>query len=110
MEFLRQEQWSGLPFPTPGTECDALHTGVREQILYFVKFSSWKDLHLKLGFSGGSDDKESACNAGFNPWVRKIPWRREWQSVPVFSPGELHGHMSLVDDSPWGLQELDTTE
>ena len=30
------------------------------------------------GFSGGSDDKESACNAGdlnFDPWVRKIPWR-----------------------------------
>ena len=32
------------------------------------------------GFSGGSDDKESACNAGdlnFDPWVGKIPWRRE---------------------------------
>ncbi|KAB0362146.1 hypothetical protein FD754_006302 [Muntiacus muntjak] len=25
------------------------------------------------------DGKESACNAGrFSPWVRKIPWRREW--------------------------------
>ena len=20
----------------------------------------------------------------FNPWVRKIPWRREWQPTPVF--------------------------
>ena len=27
----------------------------------------------------------------FNPWVRKIPWRREWQSIPVFLPGEFHG-------------------
>ena len=30
---------------------------------------------------GGSDSKETACNAGdllcVNPWVRKIPWRRE---------------------------------
>ena len=28
---------------------------------------------------------------GFNPWVRKIPWRRAWQPTPVFLPGESHG-------------------
>ena len=28
---------------------------------------------------------------GFDPWVRKIPWRREWLFTPVFWPGELHG-------------------
>ena len=28
---------------------------------------------------------------GFNPWVGKIPWRREWQVTPVFLPGEFHG-------------------
>ena len=27
---------------------------------------------------------------GFNPWVGKIPWRREWQPTPVFWPGEFH--------------------
>ena len=27
-------------------------------------------------------------------WVRKIPWRRERQPIPVFSPGEFHGQMS----------------
>ena len=21
---------------------------------------------------------------GFDPWVRKIPWRRKWQPTPVF--------------------------
>ena len=26
----------------------------------------------------------------------KIPWRRAWQLTPVFSPGESHGHRSLV--------------
>ena len=34
----------------------------------------------------GSDGKESTYNAGNSgliPWVRKIPWRREWQ--PTFS-------------------------
>ena len=46
---------------------------------------------------------------GFNPWVRKIPWRREWLPTPVFLPGESHGQRSLVGYSPWGHKELDTT-
>jgi len=37
---------------------------------------------------------------GFDPWVRKIPWRRAWQPTPVFSSGELHGERSLVGYSP----------
>ena len=28
---------------------------------------------------------------GFDPWVRKIPWRKAWQPTPVFLPGESHG-------------------
>jgi len=28
---------------------------------------------------------------GFNPWIGKIPWRREWLTTPVFWPGEFHG-------------------
>ena len=31
---------------------------------------------------------------GFDPWVRKIPWGREWLSTPVFLPGEFHGQSS----------------
>jgi len=33
------------------------------------------------GFPGGSDNKKSAQNAGdpgFDHWVGKIPWRKEW--------------------------------
>ena len=65
------------------------------------------------GFPGGSDSKESACNAGdlgSIPGVRKIPWRREWQHTPVFLPGEFHGQRSLVGPSPWGRKESDTSE
>ena len=51
-------------------------------------------------FPGDSDGKESACNAGdprLNPpWVRKIPWRREWLPTPVFLPRESQGQRSLV--------------
>ena len=47
---------------------------------------------------------------GFHPWVRKIPWRREWQPTPVLLPGQSHGQRSLVGYSPWGLKESNTTE
>ena len=40
----------------------------------------------------------------FNPWVRKIPWRREWQPISVFLPGESNGQSSLAGFSPWGSQ------
>ena len=42
---------------------------------------------------------------GFNPWVEKIPWRRERLPTPVFWPREFHGLCSL-----WGRKESDTTE
>ena len=34
--------------------------------------------------------------AVFDPWVRKIPWRRAWRPTPVFLPEESHGQRSLV--------------
>ena len=46
----------------------------------------------------------------FDHWVRKIPWRRAWQSTPVFLPGEFHGQRSLVGYSPWGGQDSDMTK
>ena len=42
---------------------------------------------------------------GFDPWVGKIPWRRERLPPPVFWPGEFHGLYS-----PWGHKESDMTE
>ena len=48
---------------------------------------------------GGSDDKSVCLQHGrprFDPWVRKIPWRRKWQPAPVFLPGKFHGWRSLV--------------
>ena len=47
---------------------------------------------------------------GFDPWVRKIPWRREWPLIPVFLPGEFRGQRSLEGYSPRGRIELDRTE
>ena len=47
---------------------------------------------------------------GFDPWVRKIPWRREWPPTPVLLPGEPHGQKSLAGYGPWGCKDSDTTE
>ena len=47
---------------------------------------------------------------GFDPWVGKIPWRREWLPTSVFWPGEFHGQRSLAGYSPWGCKELEMTK
>ena len=46
----------------------------------------------------------------FDPWVRKIPWRREWPPTPVILPGESYGQRGLAGYSPWGHKESDVTE
>ena len=40
--------------------------------------------------------------------VRKRPWRRKWQPIPVFSPGKAHGQRRLMGCSPWGWTQLST--
>ena len=86
--------------------------------------SDWTELakliHLYLQFSvyyipRWLSDKETACQCrrygslGFDPWIRKIPWRRKWQPTPVFLPGKFHQWRNLMGYSPWGCKELDTT-
>ena len=55
-------------------------------------------------FSGGSDSKRMCLHCRrpeYDPWVGKIPWRREWQPTPVFLPGESRGQRNLAGYSPW---------
>ena len=54
---------------------------------------------LQSGLPLWLSDREptSQCRRrGFDPWVRKIPWRRKWQLAPVFLPGESNGQRSLA--------------
>ena len=94
--------WRGMPHPRHGQP-------------------KWADccFHIKslsFCFSGGSVVKKPPANEGdylpcrrpgFDPWVGRIPWRREWLSTPVFLPGESHGQRSLAGYS-W--KESDMTE
>ena len=65
---------------------------------------------------GWHSGKESDCQCRrrkrqqFDPWVRKIPWRRKWQPTPIFLPGKFHRLRSLAGYSPWGHKESDITE
>ena len=57
--------------------------------------------------------KESAwqCRkAEFSLWVRKIPRRRKWQSIPVFLPGKSRGQRSLTGYSLQSCEESNMTE
>ena len=49
----------------------------------------------------GKESTGQCRRPGFNPWVRKIPWRRKWQPTLVFLLGESHGQRSLEGYSPW---------
>ena len=68
------------------------------------------------GFPGGASGKEPAYQCRrhkrcrFDPWVGNIPWRRKWQTPPVFLPGKPHGQRSLVVYSPWSRKESDMSE
>ena len=54
--------------------------------------------------------KLPAMRETWDPWVGKIPWKRELLPTPVFLPGEFHRQRSLTDYNPWGPKGSDTTE
>ena len=64
-----------------------------------------------LGLPGGSEYKESICNAGngFDLLFRKSPWRRAWQPTPAFLPREFHGR-GAWRTTVHGVAEFDMTE
>ena len=66
-------------------------------------------LHLKCSGSDGRVCLQCG-RPRFDPWVRKIPWRRKGQLTIVFLPRKSHGRRSLVGYTPWGCKELDMTE
>ena len=89
--FSRQKYWSGVPFPSP-----------RDTHLSSVP--------LDLGF------RSFTCHLEYNLSIFKcghtlyVIGRRQWHPTPVLLPGKSHGWRSLVGCSPWGREELDTTE
>ena len=80
---------------------------------YFEQDLEIREFKHTMGLPSWLSGKESACQCrrhGFSPWIRKIPWRRQWQPTPVFLPGESHGPRCLAGYSSRGHKEPDTTE
>ena len=65
---------------------------------------------VKNTLANAGDVRDRIQDPGFDPWIRKIPWRKAWQPTPVFLAGESHGQRSLEGYSPQGCRELDLTE
>ena len=68
---------------------------------------------LRRGFPGGSNHKESACNAGdlgSIPELGRFPGEGNYYPPQYFLPGESLGQRSLLGYSPWVRKESDTTE
>ena len=92
--FLIQFWWEFLCFT-----CITLYMTIR----FYINMYSY--LWLPWWLSG----KESACQFrrhGFNPWVRKIPWRKKQQLTPLFLLGKSRGQRMLVSFSPWGPKSV----
>ena len=107
MGFSRQEYWSGLPCPPPG---DFSNPRMKLCLLCLLHWQA-DSLPLKPPGKpalplppGGASGKEPTCQCrrgkrcGFDPWIRKIPWRRTWQPTPVSLLGASRGQRSLVGD------------
>ena len=74
---------------------------------YWVTSRSLLALHDAEHFTQSMQEREER---GYDPWVRKVPWRRKWQLIPVLLPGKSHRQRSLESCSPWGRKDSDTTE
>ena len=61
-------------------------------------------LVVKNPLANVGDVRDRIQDPGFDPWVRKIPWRKAWQPTPVFLAGESHGQRSLEGYSPQGCR------
>ena len=74
------------------------------EICKIISFLHWEDQVLE------PSSQIMQNQPGFDSWVKKTPWRREWQPTPVFLPGKFHGQRSLAGYSPWSHKESDMTE
>ena len=116
-EFSRPEYWNGQPFPSLG---DLPKPGIEPRSPTLQADSLTAEppgkpknpgvgsLTLLQGILPTQELNQGLLNCRwilyqprFDPQVRKIPQRREWQPTPVLLPGEFHGQQE-----PGGLQSI----
>ena len=80
------------------TSLDGQH---QNQIDYILCNQRWRS---------SIEDQELTVAQIMNSLLPNSDWRRKWQPMPVFLPGESQGRRSLVGCHLWGRTESDTTE
>ena len=129
--FSRQEHWSGLPFPSPMHESEkwkwshsVMSSSSRRHGLQPTRLLrpwdfpgkstgvgchcllQWMTVVVPNGACQVVVKNPPAYAGDIRMWVQSMgwedPWRRAWQSTPVFLPGESHGQRSLAGYSPQG--------
>ena len=99
----RSEKTPGCKYSSTSGLSPRGHLELKQK--FSSQFPSLRKGTLNQGFPGWFSGKESACQCRrqrFDPWVRKISWRRKWQPTPVYLPGKSQGQRSLVGYSPEG--------
>ena len=77
-----------------------------------LQSTHWDD----RGFLSGASGEEPACQCRrhkrrrFDPWVGKIPWKRNGYSFQYSCLENSMDRGDLAGYSPWGQKESDTTE
>ena len=100
-----------MPTPKFARQATRLETQRRVDVVVLSSKATRKQNSLFLGVPRASlvalmvRNLPAMQDTWFNPWVGKIPWRRERLPTPVFCLGKFHGQYS-----PWGHKESDTTE
>ena len=108
--FLRQEYWSGLPFPPPGALLDP---GIKPISPVSPALAGGFLPLAPPGKPGGSDGKESTCNRGDLGLILGLgrsPGGAHGSPLWYFCLENPHGLKSLGGYSPWSHTELDMTE
>ena len=86
------------------------------------KTRDWSDTSTSQGVTGndcaglgqGVVTMKESFSSGFRVSVAllipPLKWRRKWQPITVFLPGESHGQWRLAGYSPWSRKDSDMTE
>ena len=92
-------------------KCLSLVTSILNSVQEVIMITILSEILMHWSFPAGSGVKNLLPMQQSWDWslVRKIPWRRKWPPAPVFLLRESHGLKGLMDYSPGGCKESDTT-
>ena len=92
-----------LSSPFPPAFSLSQHQGLSQHLALCIRWPKYWSFSFNI-----SPSNEYSGLISFR--LCSVCWRRKWQPIPVFLPGESHGQRSLVGYSPWGHKESDMTE